>query len=517
MQSRAADAFVQMASRPNDGVEIEAPELIRQEQDLLEELAKLVKQRAGLVDRGQSPLGAELSSTNERIAVINKSMARYSGKIDDRLSIFLPGYLTIGEVQSLLDPQEVIVFIVPLDNPRWTFVWAITKNDARWTRSGGGTEWLGEQTAKLRCGLDEQEWSTTKRATACRQRLGLSVSWKGSGALPFDLGVARDLYQDLFGEIQDLIQDKRVLIVSSGRLLSLPFHVLVTKAPKLRIPTTYEGYRAAAWFGTRQPITVLPSISSLNALRRLGRPSAATRPMIGFGNPLLDGHAALAKVARDRQHCPGAQGLRKVVRARPRAGVAQIEMRGGLADLANIKGQMPLPETADELCAVAQDLKADTGRDIRLGNQATEREIRRLNASGELARYRMVHFATHGTLAGELKGTHGARPYSHTARDRQRGGRRLPRCVRDRHPQAGRRLGGPIRLQHRRGWCNKRRGAVGPGAGLHLRWSAVVTSLTLGGRLERHGQAGYWRGPRDGTQPTGRAGGGTEAFDACTD
>ena len=64
-----------------------------------------------------------------------------------------------------------------------------------------------------------------------------------------------------------------------------------------------------------------------------------------------------------------------------------------------------MPETADELCAVAQDVKADA-RDIRLGAQATEREIKRLSASGELAKYRMVHFATHGVLAGQLDGTH---------------------------------------------------------------------------------------------------------------
>jgi Tfp pilus assembly protein PilF len=88
-----------------------------------------------------------------------------------------------------------------------------------------------------------------------------------------------------------------------------------------------------------------------------------------------------------------------------RANVARIETRGNVADLAQLKAQAPLPETADELCAVAQDLRVDAALDIRLGSQATEREVKRLSASGELARYRMLHFATHGTLAGELKGT----------------------------------------------------------------------------------------------------------------
>lgn len=81
--------------------------------------------------------------------------------------------------------------------------------------------------------------------------------------------------------------------------------------------------------------------------------------------------------------------------------MASFETRGGVANVAHVKKQAPLPETADELCAVAKDLKVDA-RDIRLGTAATEREVKRLSASGELARYRMIHFATHGVLAGEL-------------------------------------------------------------------------------------------------------------------
>jgi CHAT domain-containing protein len=63
--------------------------------------------------------------------------------------------------------------------------------------------------------------------------------------------------------------------------------------------------------------------------------------------------------------------------------------------------QPPLYETADELCEVARDLNADVN-EIRLGAQATEAEVKRLSASGALADYRIVHFATHGALAGQL-------------------------------------------------------------------------------------------------------------------
>ena len=55
------------------------------------------------------------------------------------------------------------------------------------------------------------------------------------------------------------------------------------------------------------------------------------------------------------------------------------------------------------MCAVAHDVNADAS-DIYLGARATEREVKRLSRTGELAKYRIVHFATHGALAGQVSG-----------------------------------------------------------------------------------------------------------------
>src|SRR5262249_35774171 len=80
-----------------------------------------------------------------------------------------------------------------------------------------------------------------------------------------------------------------------------------------------------------------PAVSSLEALRRVGKPSTAPRPMIGFGNPLLDGypgrlnddadaaqtakdHAQWAKEARVKQRCPEARTERTAARGASRAG-----------------------------------------------------------------------------------------------------------------------------------------------------------------------------------------------------
>jgi CHAT domain-containing protein len=86
-----------------------------------------------------------------------------------------------------------------------------------------------------------------------------------------------------------------------------------------------------------------------------------------------------------------------------RRGVLPLSLRSGLADGGEIRSQVPLPETADELCAVARDLRVSE-TDVWLGDRATEAEIKRLSEAGELAKYRIIHFATHGALAGEVGG-----------------------------------------------------------------------------------------------------------------
>jgi CHAT domain-containing protein len=79
--------------------------------------------------------------------------------------------------------------------------------------------------------------------------------------------------------------------------------------------------------------------------------------------------------------------------------LAAEHMRTGLR---SIRALPPLPETSDELCAVARHLGVPDS-EIRLGSRATEQEIKSLSDSGELSTYRIVHFATHGALAAELK------------------------------------------------------------------------------------------------------------------
>ncbi len=236
----------------------------------------------------------------------------------------------------------------------------------------------------------------------CRELTGAEPSFYPDGeaiaeTLPFDLTRANILYSDLFGGIEDLIQGKRLLIVPSSALTRLPFEVLVTGKPDETLPR-FEAYKKAAWLGQWQASTILPSVGSLKALRA-AKASEAPEPFAGFGNPLLTGLDGADKSAWAKQEC-GKPAPPKQSRV---ASIASL-FRGGAVNVEDLRRQPPLPETADELCAVGRELgvpEAGLEKAVYLGERATVSKVKALSASGELARARVVHFATHGLLAGE--------------------------------------------------------------------------------------------------------------------
>ncbi len=70
-----------------------------------------------------------------------------------------------------------------------------------------------------------------------------------------------------------------------------------------------------------------------------------------------------------------------------------------IADVEAIRNAPRLPETADDLRAMAKALKSDQ-HSLWLQENATETKIKQL----DLSKYRTLAFATHGLMAGEIKG-----------------------------------------------------------------------------------------------------------------
>jgi CHAT domain-containing protein/tetratricopeptide (TPR) repeat protein len=439
--TRAAQAVSRMAARlASDDPAL--TRLIRSREELVEErsatekalsaaLALPLEQRRGADDGARRTL-AEIA---RRMGVIDQ---RLRADFPDYFALVSPEPLTVAGVQAQLGADEALIMF--LDTREWypspegTFIWAITKTAALWVRSGLGTKALGDHVAALRCGLDVTLWDDaaswpqdteeqarertaqmTRRArcgalTMSEPKAELVGTVAAALVLPFDAVRAHALYMALLGQLGDPIRNKHLIVVPSGPLTVLPLSVLVVEPPATRIPATLADYRRLAWLGTRQPITVLPSVGALQALRVTAGESRAQHRFLGIGNPLLDGpgdrYALLAQDARDRQSCPrdADRASKQVAQVRSRAPAAfQSMFRGGHADIERVRQLAPLPETADELCHIRAQLGVPES-DVLLGANATERAIKGLSASGRLAGYQILHFATHGALAGQVKG-----------------------------------------------------------------------------------------------------------------
>jgi CHAT domain-containing protein/tetratricopeptide (TPR) repeat protein len=412
--SRAAGSLAQMSARQAKGDGF-LSRLIRERQDLSaewqakEELLTKVRSQLNAIRNAEvdAALSDRLQAIDNRVGTIDKALAKDFPEYA-ALSSVVP--LTIADVQAQLHDQEVLILF--LDTPAWgptpdeTFIWVVTKSTTRWVRSDIGKNALKDRVAALRCGLDRAAWDGDADGGArCISVPGSDYSAedaKRGKPLPFDLARSNELYMALFGQVEDMIKDKHLLIVPSGSLTSFPFQVLVTEKPADAIPQGLDSYGNAAWLTKRHAITVLPSVGSLRALRQFAKASKATEPFMGFGNPLLLGPDGNDKRAWERQSCNLASSAKLQFAGRGVRSVFAKFFRGGLANVEEVRAQYPLPETADELCAVAQ---SSGGREssVYLGEKASEKNVKGLSAAGTLAEARVVHFATHGLLAGETE------------------------------------------------------------------------------------------------------------------
>jgi CHAT domain-containing protein/tetratricopeptide (TPR) repeat protein len=390
----------------------ELGDAVRERQDLAEQAA--ANDRA-LIALMSQPDQRHTSSAHDTLRRQADAVARRLKEVDATLAARFPQYaalvsagpVPLRDAAGLLRPDEVLLMFVPTREN--VYLWAVTRETSRWIKVPLGRETLREHLAALRCGLDPIGAWSGEGARRCLELLRLSSPPGQADLAPFDLGRAYTLYRALFADVQDLMAGRRLLIVPTGPLASLPFHVLVTEPPPAQPepagPDSFESYAAASWLAGRHAISVLPSVASLRSLRRLaqqGRAKSKTE-FIGFGNPLLTGVDGNDRRAEERQGCaPSAPAYRQGADAGRRALPAAKLLHGGLAEVGTLRRQPPLPETADELCAVARLLGAPEAA-VHLGAAATERRIKALSATGGLREARVVHFATHGLLAAETR------------------------------------------------------------------------------------------------------------------
>ncbi|WP_295554952.1 CHAT domain-containing tetratricopeptide repeat protein [uncultured Hyphomicrobium sp.] len=404
-RTRAGDAFGQLNARLEAGTGDIATR-IRATQDLRSkwqaadrELVQLMIAGADAARFGE--VRTRMADLEQEIAASETALAKLSPSYSALIGLET---LTPDDVAKLLKPDEIL--LVPSANENETFFWFLTPSENRWLRSDMTTKSLGEHVAALRCGLDHASWNGAGR-DRCASLLSLPAGTPMPKPLPFDAGKAYEIYKTLFTGAEDLLRSengtwKHLMIVPSGPLAQLPFQTLVTEPPA-------DGAKPS-WLMRRHAITVLPSVASLKALRSHPRPASSDRRIYAaFANPLIAGNEtseedrAGASVATLMTDCATTAKVRPFL---PETGNYMGNVGGVAAArsdlwLETLRRWRPVPQTAVLACEVAKAMNAGED-DIYLGPRATETNVKAMSASGALANYAVVNFATHGAIAGEV-------------------------------------------------------------------------------------------------------------------
>jgi CHAT domain-containing protein len=221
-----------------------------------------------------------------------------------------------------------------------------------------------------------------------------------SEVAPFDVAAAYQLHAALLEPVASGWHGARnVIVVPHGTLGRLPFALLVTKQtaqPQERPDAPrFAGYRDVPFLIRDTTVTHVPSVAAFVGLRSVPAAAAGRKPFIGFGDPWFSKEQAEVAQRQQEELQPkiqlAAAAAPIVMRAAPKTqGLPSAEL-----------AQLPrLPDTASEVREIARALGADPDRDVVLGTQASEKAVR----SMKLDDRRVVMFATHGLIPGELDG-----------------------------------------------------------------------------------------------------------------
>ncbi len=346
--------------------------LIRQDQDRKAEKLGLYGQllRLSELPREQQ-LPKVMDDMRARIAQIDKERQGFGATLQKRFpayaNLIQPKAPSLEETRAALKDKEALINVFSTD--RATYVWAVSRNaPTAFARVAQSREAIARSVTTLRRALDPGEADLAR------------------GIPAFDVNLAHRLYTDLLQPVSAAWKGANsLLVVSNGALGQLPLGLLPT-APSSAVKggASYAAYKDVPWLIKEVAITQLPSANALVTLRSLPAGNANRKAFVGFGDPDFTVQSTQVAAATST-----ATGLRRVTATR-----SSTQAWMPYSDLS------PLPDTRDEILALAEVLKADPKRDVFLGRDASKAKV----LSTPLNQSKVVAFATHGLLPGEFPG-----------------------------------------------------------------------------------------------------------------
>jgi len=369
----------------------ELAELARQEQDL----TKQVGAQLGLLNNLLAlPSDQRDDNAVDQLRVRIDKLSNARSLAQSTIRLRFPDYAglidpvppSVDDVRAILRPGEALLsFYFGQDR---SFVWAVPKEGPVAFAAVPVT--ARELEAKVR---------------TLRQALDPEIT-SLSEILPFDVALAYELYGLLLRPVEAAWgSSKNLIVVTNGALGELPLGLLPTAPARVdvHVKPLFAGYRDVKWLARSHAITVLPSASALITLRHVPPGSVTREKLIGFGDPYFN-----ERQAAEAEAPPPTEAVEVAVADRPGADAVTrgLPLRRRAAphtedvDTAELAMLPRLPDTRLELATIAKVLNVDPAKALYLGKAANEQNVETM----DLSRFRVVAFATHGLVPGDIDG-----------------------------------------------------------------------------------------------------------------
>lgn len=360
-------------------------ELVRKEQDL----AKQVNAQLGLLNNVLSQPSSErdekgVQAINASISSLRAERETARREINQKFPVYAdlvsPKSPTVAEIRATLaDGEAMLSFYF---GQTGSFVWAVPKS--------GGVAF-----AEIKAKSAEIEDRIRKLREALEPQAAMV-----SDIPAFDLKLAYELYGLLLQPVESGWKPaKNLIVVTNGALGLLPLSLLPTAPAEVAQDDDplFAGYRKVPWLARTHAVTTVPSAAALRTLRQLPPGKPGRGELVGFGDPYFSREQE-AEAASAESTVRVADAGTTTTRGLPLKRRSSPKLEG--VDSAEL-GLLPrLPDTADELKSIALALQADPSKVLYLGKDASEAKVKSLDLSG----FKVLAFATHGLVPGELNG-----------------------------------------------------------------------------------------------------------------
>jgi len=355
----------------------ELSRMVRQEQDLTEE-ARALGETLDYVQSAPEATSkvASFTELQGRLSAIDLARRTLRAEIlkrfPDYAELVAPKPMSVSEIRQRMSPGQAVLSFHVAD--KTTYVWAMPSGGKLvFTEVKISRDELREKVDRLREAVDPGQLQTLEDIP------------------DFDVELAHELYSLLLKPVQaGWEKASEILVVADGPLGALPFSMLAT-APEVSLSNNdalFDRYRGVSWLVKQVAVTSLPSVNALKnstAKQTKLKLKPKRRPFVGFGDPFFSAQQALGSTSTEI----ASRGFS--LRAAPKTRSVTS------ADLALLPR---LPDTRDEILAIARAVGADPTRDLYLGKNASEQSVK----TNDLSSYDVISFATHGLIPGDLNG-----------------------------------------------------------------------------------------------------------------